>query len=234
MKALLLAGGYGTRLRPLTDNLPKCLMPIGGKPLLEIWLQSLSKVGVNEFLINTHYLHEQVEKYIESSSFSSQVTLVHEENLLGTAGTLINNRQYWESEECLFIAHADNYCLADFVEFRHSHDLRPNFCSISMMTFRTEKPQDCGVVLLSEKGVVLDFYEKVKNPPSNIANGAIYIFSKDALKKICLEYNDAKDISTDLIPKFKGHINTYFTGSKLIDIGTPHQYRTACDLEKSE
>ena len=231
MKALLLAGGYGTRLRPLTDKTPKCLMPIGGKPMLEIWLQSLSRAGIDEFLINTHYLSGQVEKYIESSPFSSQVRLVYEAELLGTAGTLINNRQYWETEECLFIAHADNYCLADFKKFHQSYELRPIFCNISMMTFRTEKPEDCGVVLLDDNGVVLDFYEKVKNPPSSIANGAIYIFSKEALKRVYLECRDAKDISTDLIPKFIGHINTYFTESKLIDIGSPEAYKIACDSE---
>ncbi len=56
MRALLLAAGLGTRLRPITDKIPKCLVPIQGKPLLEIWLDKLYEAGVQEFLVNTHYL----------------------------------------------------------------------------------------------------------------------------------------------------------------------------------
>ena len=91
MKALLLSAGIGKRLRPLTYDTPKCLMMINGKPLLEIWLEKLFNVGVNNFLINTCYLNQKVEKFINNSKYKDMVTLVHEEKLLGTAGTLIKN-----------------------------------------------------------------------------------------------------------------------------------------------
>ena len=91
MRAILLAAGLGTRLRPITDTIPKCLVLIHGKPLLQIWLEKLTEVGIGPFLINTHYLHKQVEKFIEESEFSEQVELVYEEKLLGTAGTLSKN-----------------------------------------------------------------------------------------------------------------------------------------------
>ena len=65
MRAILLAAGLGTRLRPITDTIPKCLVPINGKPLIDYWLEQLTKAGIEKFLINTHYLHEQVESYIE-------------------------------------------------------------------------------------------------------------------------------------------------------------------------
>ena len=67
MRALLLAAGLGTRLRPITDKIPKCLVPIQGRPLLEIWLDKLCEVGVQEFLVNTHYLAAQVEEFISNS-----------------------------------------------------------------------------------------------------------------------------------------------------------------------
>ncbi len=78
MKALLLAAGLGTRLRPITNIIPKCLVPINGKPLLEIWLETLTKAGVKEFLINTHYLHEKVEAFVYDSKYKNVVTLVYE------------------------------------------------------------------------------------------------------------------------------------------------------------
>ena len=63
MKVILLAAGFGTRLRPITNEIPKCLVPIKGKPLLQIWLENLTKAGLNSFLINTHYLHLEVQKF---------------------------------------------------------------------------------------------------------------------------------------------------------------------------
>jgi|SaaInlStandDraft_4_1057021.scaffolds.fasta_scaffold07537_3 mannose-1-phosphate guanylyltransferase len=75
MKALLLAAGLGTRLKPITNTIPKCLVPINGKPLLE----NLSAIGIDEFLINTFYLSEQVEKFVNSSKY--KVTLVREDEL---------------------------------------------------------------------------------------------------------------------------------------------------------
>jgi mannose-1-phosphate guanylyltransferase len=107
MRAILLAAGLGTRLRPLTGQIPMCLVPIKGKPLLERWLESLTKAGVGPFLINTHYLAAQVEEFIESSSYKDQVTLVHEHMLRGTAGTLIANLDFFQGEDG-FLIHADN------------------------------------------------------------------------------------------------------------------------------
>src|SRR6185369_5050861 len=94
MKALILAAGLGTRLRPLTNTIPKCLVPIGGKPLLEYHLDSLSKHGIKDVLINTHYLPEQVEEYIAAyrkNHSHISITTCFEKELLGSAGTLKAN-----------------------------------------------------------------------------------------------------------------------------------------------
>jgi len=64
MKAFLLSAGLGTRLRPLTNEIPKCLLPVGGKPLLEIWLELLGQNGVDQVFINTHWHHEKVESFV--------------------------------------------------------------------------------------------------------------------------------------------------------------------------
>ena len=180
MRALLLAAGLGTRLRPMTDTTPKCLVPVGDKPLLQIWLERLSEAGIGPFLINTHYLAEQVHEFIQSSPYRNQVTLVHEPKLLGTAGTLIRNLDFFQGEDALII-HADNYCLADFRAFKQAHEKRPAPCLMTMMTFQTDDPQSCGIVEVDDIGVVTGFHEKVKNPPGNLANGAIYILSKSML-----------------------------------------------------
>ena len=94
MKALLLSAGIGSRLRPLTLKTPKCLVPINNKPLLQYWLEQLEKIGVKEFIINTHYLHDQVQDFIKKSKFSERITVIYEDELLGTGGTLKKMLKY--------------------------------------------------------------------------------------------------------------------------------------------
>ena len=138
MKVLLLAAGLGTRLRPLTDFTPKCLVPIKGQALLGIWLDRLTAAGFGPFLINTHYLSEQVNEFIAASGHAAHVTLVSEPILRGTAGTLIDNLDFFEGQDGLVI-HADNYCLADFHAFLKAHQTRPSHCEMTMMTFMVEE-----------------------------------------------------------------------------------------------
>ena len=226
MRAILLAAGCGTRLRPLTNNIPKCLVPINGRPLLEIWLERLAEAGIGPVLINTHYLAEQVEAFIESSPYRSHVTLVHEHELLGTAGTLIANVDFLQGEDGLLI-HADNYCLADFSAFMQAHRQRPSDCGMTMMTFRTNTPSSCGIVELDERGVAVGFHEKVAAPPGNLANGAVYILSKDFLNRLAAEFCNAVDFSTEILQQCVGLIFTYETKGVFLDIGTPEAYAKA-------
>ena len=223
MKVILLAAGLGTRLRPITDRIPKCLVPINGIPLLGIWLESLHKNNIGPYLINTHYLAGQVEAFINASDYHDSVVLVNETTLLGTAGTLKKNIDFFEGDDGLLI-HADNYCLANFKEFVAAHRNRPNGCLMTMMTFKTDDPSACGVVELDRDNIVIRFYEKQLNPPSNIANGAIYILSKELINQFKTVFMDAIDFSNDVIPALMGKIYTYETNRPLIDIGTVENY----------
>lgn len=226
MRTFLLAAGLGTRLRPLTYNIPKCLVSIKGLPLLGIWLKRLTEANIGPFLINTHYLREQVEAFIKASPYCEQVTLINEIELKGTAGSLIANLDFFQGEEGLII-HADNYCLANFTAFQRAHINRPPECLMTMMTFRTNNPSSCGIVKLDERGIVSDFYEKVDQPPGNLANGAIYILTPELLKKLGTDYHEAKNFSTEIISHFIGRIYSYETSEIFIDIGNPDNYDQA-------
>ena len=226
MRALLLAAGLGTRLRPITDTIPKCLVPIKGQPLLGIWLERLTQVGIGPFLVNTHYLAEQVDVFIEASPFRDHVTLVNEPKLHGTAGTLIANLDFFQGEDGLLI-HADNYCLADFMAFQQAHRNRPPECMMTMMTFSTDNPSSCGIVELNERGVVIGFHEKVTKPPGNLANGAVYMLSSELLKRLDTDLHTVKDFSTEVLNRFVGHIYSYETTEIFMDVGTPEMYKQA-------
>src|ERR1039457_6929466 len=109
MKAIILAGGLGTRLRPLTDTVPKCLVEVCGKPILEWWLDLLSRNGVTEFLINTYHLPELVEAFVakKSQEYSLIPTIFREQELLGSLGTLVANRAYFQNEQDFLVVYAD-------------------------------------------------------------------------------------------------------------------------------
>ena len=226
MRTLLLAAGLGTRLRPLTDTVPKCLVMIKGRPLLEIWLERLIDAEFGPFLINTHYLADQVEAYVESSAYCEQVRLENEHELRGTAGTLIANLGFFQGDEGLLI-HADNYCLADLAAFQQAHLHRPPECLMTMMTFRTKNPSSCGIVELDERGVVVGFHEKVSNPSGNLANGAVYILSRECLDIMASDLHTAEDFSTQILGYFVGRIYSYETAETFLDIGTPKTYALA-------
>lgn len=230
MRAMLLSAGFGTRLRPITDSIPKCLVSIKGQPLLGIWFDRLNLAGIKHFLVNTHYLSEQVENYIEKSQYKSQVKIINESELLGTAGTIIENIDFFEGQDGMVI-HTDNYCMADLSEFWIAHANRPIGCLMTMMTFRTSNPSSCGIVEINELGVVFNFHEKVAKPPGNLANGAVYILSSELIKMIQkVEFANSKDFSKEILPKLLGKIFTYETKKELIDIGTIKNYEKANNL----
>jgi mannose-1-phosphate guanylyltransferase len=225
MRAILLASGYGKRLRPITDVIPKCLVPIKGIPLLKLWLERLTKYGIGPFLINTHYLSEQVEIFVTGSGYIDQVTLSYEPDLLGTAGTLLSNKEFFKGEDGLLI-HADNYCQADLKAFIRAHHARPSECVMTMMTFHTDNPSSCGIVILDQRGVVIEFHEKTSIFHGDVANAAIYCISSEMIKSLALDYPHAKDFSNDVLPHFVGKIFTYQTTEILVDIGTPEAYKS--------
>ena len=109
MKAFVLAAGLGTRMGAITRTTPKCLLPVGSKPLLGRWLEGLARARVTHALVNTHHLPEPVREYVASSRDPRlAVELVHEPVLLGSAGTLRENRGFVAGESSFLVVYADN------------------------------------------------------------------------------------------------------------------------------
>jgi mannose-1-phosphate guanylyltransferase len=135
-------------------------MPIGKRPLLEYWLETLHLANVNKVIVNLHHHSEIVQEFLNRSRFKDWVSSIYEETLLGTAGTLRANKDFFH--ECTtLLVHADNWCQFDFVDFLNFHrKQRPEYCSITMMTFESPTPSTCGIVETDTNGVVLAFHEK--------------------------------------------------------------------------
>jgi len=228
MKALLLAAGMGSRLRPITDHIPKCMVPIMGRPLLEYWIERIKSAPIiSEIIINTHYLPHAVNDFVANNPFRHQITLVHENRLLGTGGTLKAMIPRLTGHDVL-VAHADNLTLFDMEQFYRVHTRRPSGCLATMMTFETDDPRSCGIVELDSRDVVQEFHEKVENPPGTLANAAVFILSAELLPQVCgMIEGETGEISTDLLPKLRGKMFTHRNRAYHRDIGRPESLATA-------
>jgi len=226
MKALLLAAGLGTRLRPLTFKTPKCLVPISGRPLLDYWLDMIFTAGIEFVLVNLHYMAKEVIQYINQSPYKGRVVTVFEEELLGTGGTLLKNKAFFE-DDLILLVHADNFSIFDLNDFIQAHHSRPKGCEMTMMTFKTDAPEKCGILELDSKNVVRTFHEKVHRPPGNLANGAVYILENSIFSFLETIGEEKIDFSTQVLPFFMGRIFTFYNDQYHRDIGTLESYYKA-------
>ena len=227
IRAILLAAGLGTRLRPITLNKPKCLVEIHKKTLLELWINKLEDINAQKILINTHYLADQVKNFLDQNfKKDKKIEVFHETELYGTARTLIANRDFFSNSTGIMI-HADNFTNMKLFNLIEAHKNKPINCLITMLTFTTNDPESCGIVEVDNNGIVINFHEKIKNPPGNCANGAIYVFDNNFLDWLIENHPNAKDFSTEILPLLQGKIYTFHTTLPYIDIGTPKKLEEA-------
>lgn len=226
--ALLLAAGLGTRLRPLTEVLPKCLVPIRGRPLLEFWIRELVRADVAPIVVNTHYHAELVERYIALTPWAGRIIVSPEKALLGTGGTLLANASRF-ADGPILVAHADNLSAFDATAFFEAHVKRPAGAVLTMMTFTTDVPETCGIVTTDEAGLVDGFHEKVSSPPGNRANGAVYIFESEVIDFVRSRGRAVVDLSTEVLPHFVGRMATWHNAIYHRDIGNLDAWRIAQD-----
>lgn len=221
MKAFLLAAGVGSRLRPITDTVPKCMVPVEGLPLIEYWLTAFRSIDVEEVLVNTHHHADLVEDYLRPVA---RVRTVREPVLLGSAGTLLAHQDWVKDEDFFLVCNADNltdFDLSNLVTAQHKHNP-----IATLAVRRTENPQSAGIIEVDADGVVTGFEEKPRAPKSDLMNAGIYAFRPDALDLI--EALPPCDIGYDLLPKLvaRGARTVPATGY-FRDIGTVESYELA-------
>ena len=231
MRAVLLAGGLGTRLRPLTDSVPKCLVPVGDSVLLGVWLRLFEKHGVGEVLVNLHHLPERVRGFLESyrgSGGAVRVTTTYEPILLGSLGTLLANRAFWAGERAVVVCYADNLTNVDLGAMARFHCGHPLPATVGV--FETADARACGVVELDAAGTVVAFEEKPERPRSNVANAGLYVFDTALLDDLDYAAREPLDIGRHLMPALAGRMKAFPVNAHLVDVGTWENYRTAQEL----
>jgi mannose-1-phosphate guanylyltransferase len=224
VKAFLLAAGEGRRLRPLTDTIPKCLVPIRGTPLLALWLQLLERDGVTDVLVNVHHAPEQVTGFIDSYRTPMSIATVYEERLLGSAGTVLANRNFVGDESSFVIAYADNLTNVNLHRMIQFHGQRQDAITIGVVP--TDIPTQKGTVLIGPDGRVLQFAEKAPRPPSNLANAGIYVANQELFAYLDrrVPSSGVLDFGYDVLPDMVPNVAAYEIEEFLMDIGTPEDY----------
>jgi len=230
-RAFLLAAGLGTRLRPLTDKLPKCLLPIGDKPLLQIWLENLARHGVDEVLINTHWCAGQVEEFLQQLQLKMRIITFYEPELLGSGGTIFANREWVRDGAPFFILYGDNLTdvnLGKMLAFHQRHGL-----PFTLGVFGAENPSQCGIAEVREDGLVTGFVEKPEHPCSNLAAAGVYIADQRIFEVFPVQGQSGDfsprplDLGFHIIPRLVDRMKAYFIEEFLMDIGNPESYRKA-------
>jgi len=223
MKAFLLAAGHGTRLRPLTDSIPKCLVPIRGRPLLDIWLDLCARSGITDVLINLHAHSLPIEQHLQRRASPVNVRLIYEAQLLGSAGTLAANREWIASDPAFWILYSDvltNTNLRRISEFHCAHG-----AVATLGLYQVPDPSRCGVAITDDKGVIVGFEEKPHSPRSNWVFSGLMVAGSALFDLIPPDI--PADIALHLLPRLLGHMRAYPISDYVLDIGTMSNYKKA-------
>ena len=223
MKAFLLAAGNGTRLRPLTNTVPKCLLPVQGVPLLQIWLENCKAGGIDEVLVNVHALPQAIRDFAARNPAGVTLRIAEERELLGSAGTLAENRSFVENEKEFFILYGDvltNIDLAEMLAFHRRHNL-----PATLAVHQVPDPSQCGIVTTDKNEIIQQFVEKPAQSQCNWAFTGVMIAQPQMLDLVPPER--PADIGFHLLPRLVGSMVAYKISEYLIDIGTLQAYAAA-------
>jgi mannose-1-phosphate guanylyltransferase len=223
VKAFLLAAGEGTRLRPITNHMPKCLVPIRGVPLLAIWLHICRKAGIGQVLVNLHAHADAVRHFLGQADQGVKIQIVEEPLLLGSAGTLRANRSWVADEEFFWIFYADVLNQADLRGMARLHEQRRPVATLGV--YQVPDPRRCGIVSTRPDGVVDQFVEKPQQPVGNVAFSGLMIGTAALLDAI--PDHLPVDIGFHVLPTLAGKMIAFPIDDYLIDIGTMENYQLA-------
>jgi mannose-1-phosphate guanylyltransferase len=199
------------------------MLAIDDRPLLDIWLDAFDRAGVDEVLINLHHLPDVVRHHLAAHTGPPAVRTVFEPELLGSAGTLVANRQWVDGEELFLACNADN--LTDF-DLRSLVDAHLEHGAIATLTvFHSPNPSAGGVVEIDAADRVIGFEEKPSQPVSDLTNAGMYAFHPSVLDEI--DATPPNDIGYDLLPRLVGRARAVPVEGYFRDIGTADAYRLA-------
>jgi NDP-sugar pyrophosphorylase family protein len=225
-KAIVLVGGEGTRLRPYTYEMPKVLLPIQGKPMVQHVLDLLKSHGVYDIFLSLGYKGDMVKEYFgDGSKFGLNIRYITEKTPLGTAGPLRLAEKY--IDETFLLVWGDILSTIDLNDFMHFHKNGDSLATVALTT--VEDPSRYGVASIKGSKIV-GFIEKPKkeDAPSNLINAGMVIMEPEVIDKYVPKKGKAM-VEYDIYPKLakEGKLAGYPFQGQWIDTGTPEAYEKA-------
>ena len=223
-KALILIGGKGTRLRPLTYKTPKCMIDVHGKTLTEHLFDLLKKYGIRDVILSVGYLKEKVKEYYgDGSKFGVNITYVEEDDPLGTAGPLRLAKKYLNNS--FIVTNGDELKNFNIPRMFRLHKRKDALATLALTT--VTDPSQYGVAKLSGSRI-LEFVEKPKKEeaPSNLINAGFYIMEPEVIDMISEGFSM---LEKDVFPKLarEGRLRGFPTAGQWFDIGNFERYEIA-------
>ena len=224
MKAVILAGGLGTRLRPLTNNNPKPMLPIGGKPILEHLINWTKKNGVKSIVLCVSYLKETIEDYFEDGEkFGVKIEYAISKKSLDTAGQLKTAEKFIDNDfVCMYGDSLFNFNLKNMIK---QHSIKKALITMSLNEYKINFPY--GVIETSKNGKVKSWNEKPEIK-ANINMGC-YIMNSKVFDLIPKNKPYGMDEVIKKAMKRKNVINSFITKKGFSDIGNKESYKKACE-----
>ena len=219
-KAVLLVGGRGTRLRPLTDKTPKGLLKIGEKTIIEHLFDLLRKYGIRDVVLCTGYLKEQVRDYFgDGGRFGMNINYVEEETQLGTAGPLKLAKKYLK--DSFIVSNGDELKNINIPRMFRLHKRKNALATIALTT--VDDPSHYGVARLDGSRII-EFIEKPQNPPSNLINAGFYILEPEIIDTIPDGFTM---LEKDVFPNIakSGRLRGFPFAGQWFDIGNIEKYK---------
>ncbi len=228
VRVIILAGGLGTRLRSVVSDVPKVLVDIEGKTILDRIITNLLKQGFYDIVLSVGYMKEKVREHIEKQLFLKEVKLnfLEEESALGTGGAIKRALNNFPCKTTL-VLNGDTFFPIDYSIFVGKHIEKGAQASICLRW--VDNVGDFGMVSIGEDNRITGFNEKTKEDKSGFINGGAYIFQKDIFEDFSLP--EAFSIEKDFFEKYVREMRAYgFAFSDyFVDIGTPENYKKAKD-----
>ena len=227
LKAMVMAAGMGSRLEPITLMIPKPLIPVMNRPLMDIILTQLYNVGVKEVISNTYYLANQIIDRYKNNNLGIKFNYIKETELSGTAGGVKKCQFFFDKGEDFIVMSGDILTTADIDKAVEIHKASNAIATIGVKEIPHEYVSHFGVVVTDEDGYITEFQEKpsVEEAKSNLINTGIYIFNYKIFDYI--PENEFCDFAKNVFPKLlkERAINTFVVDEYWNDIGTIGQYK---------
>ncbi|MDP3765312.1 MAG: sugar phosphate nucleotidyltransferase [Nanoarchaeota archaeon] len=221
-KAVLLVGGRGTRLKPLTDKIPKALLEVQGKTITEHLFDLLKKYGIRDVILCVGYLKDKIKNYFgDGSRLGVNITYIEEDGPLGTAGPLKLAKKYLK--DSFIVSNGDELKNINIPRMFRLHKRKNALATIALTT--VDEPSHYGVARLDGSRIV-EFIEKPSNPPSNLINAGFYILEPDVIDTIPDGFSM---LEKDVFPKLAklGRLRGFPFAGQWFDIGNIERYKIA-------